>query len=447
MRTVVPLRNAATLFFRANEMDETFIKRVYDSKSFNANGFDDCSAELIRCTTETIYSPLWLNMFTKSLLRGEDQHLKDAYNILQIGKLNKSQQKAFWAIANFFAHNFDKAIWINPIYTDGMFSSNMSELVKRGLVEITLYENDCNTETEYHLSARAAGMLFRGKDEIIKYEELAKYASVIMCDSIVKKELYFSEKAKVEIERLKTMLSSKGFARAKTILERQKRPSSIISLLWGPPGTGKTETVKQLALETGRDLVLFDLSKVTGSGWGTTEKSYRALFRAYKYIAVISDRVPILFLNEADGILSKRLQHMEHGIDKSENIVTNILLEEFESLNGILLATTNLIDNMDEAFYRRFLFKTKLEKPDANARFKIWKSLIPELSDSDARKLAEDYVMSGAQIDNVAVKRNLAELYFAGDRGLVFIKSLCKEELETEHGTKSQGRRIGFVKP
>ena len=417
-----------------------------NDKPFKENGFDDCMAELIRCNTAAIYTHSWLTKFTNSIKRGGDRQLKDAYDKLHIGELNESQQKAFWAIANAFAKNFVRAIAIDDDDTDGMFNENLSELLKKGLVEIAITENDTTLVKEYHLSVRAAGMLFKGRDQIIKYDEIAKFANVTLNESITKKELYFSPKAKEDIEKLKTMLTKDGFARAKSILERKKRPASIISLLWGPPGTGKTETAKQLALETGRDLMLFDLSKVTGSGWGQTEKSYRALFRAYKYIAVISERVPILLLNEADAILCKRLQQMDRAIDKSENIVTNILLEEFENLNGILLATTNLIDNMDEAFYRRFLFKTKLEKPNADARAKIWKSMIPELSDSEANELAEDYVMSGAQIDNVATKRDLAEMYIAEDRGLKYIKELCREELETEYGSRSQRKRIGFAK-
>ncbi|MBQ3743630.1 MAG: ATP-binding protein [Bacteroidales bacterium] len=418
---------------------------AFDSdKPFMENGFDDCLAEIISCNTTTIYDDPWITKFTRSLNRDGNQKLKEAYDQLHISELNESQQKAFWAVANYFAKNFDNEISIDDESTDGHFLENLSELVKRGLVEITVFENDSKVIKEYHLSERAVGLLFKGRNEIIKYDELAKYANIIKCDRITKKELFFSNKEEEDIEKLKTMLSKEGFDRAKSILERQKRPASIISLLWGPPGTGKTETVKQLSLATRRDLVLFELSKVTGYGWGTTEKCYRALFRAYKYIAAISDRVPILLLNEADTILCKRLRHMDHAIDKSENIVTNILLEEFENFNGILLATTNLIDNMDEAFYRRFLFKTKLEKPDAKARFHIWKSLIPELKDSEAHELADGYVMSGAQIDNVATKRSLAEFYFDGDRGKEYIEGLCKEELATENGSKLERTRIGF---
>ena len=240
------------------------------------------------------------------------------------------------------------------------------------------------------------------------------------------------------------MISQKGFERAKHILERKKRASSIQSLLWGPPGTGKTETVKQLALESGRDIILFDMAKVTGSLWGATEKYYRALFRAYNYIAVISNNVPILLLNEADDILSKRLTVVERSIDKSENTIANILLQEIENLNGILIATTNLIDNLDPAFDRRFLFKTQLIKPDASARRKIWRSSIPELTESEAKELADKFEMSGAQINNVVTKRDLAELYFEGDRGFAFISKLCESELSTENGSKSSRSHIGF---
>ena len=219
-------------------------------------------------------------------------------------------------------------------------------------------------------------------------------------------------------------------------------PGAIQSLLWGAPGTGKTEIVKQIARESGRDIILFDVSKVTASAWGAAEKFYRAVFRAYNYMAEISQEVPILLLNEADTILSRRLSNLDRAIDKSENAISNILLQEFEDMSGILLATTNLVGNIDEAFDRRFLFKTPFQKPDAEARYHIWLSVIPDLSEDEAVKLAADYEMSGAQISNVATKRNLAELYYDGDRGLSYIEDLCRKEISIEKNAKRP--RIGF---
>lgn len=187
-----------------------------------------------------------------------------------------------------------------------------------------------------------------------------------------------------------------------------------------------------------------DLSKLKSKYVGDEEKNYTDAMRAYKFIAkVCGAKAPILLLNEADAFLSKRLDDVDNSAAKSENNVSDILLQEFESASGIILATTNLIDNLDSAFDRRFLFKTQLQKPDACARAKIWLASIPELTIKEAIELAK-FEMSGAQINNVVIKRDLAEIYFEGDRGYDYIAGLCKEELSTEKGSASSRPRVGF---
>ena len=407
--------------------------------------FEDCFAELSQCQQTAIYTKPWLFKFNKALRKEKDTRIAWASRELKIGELTESQQMAFWAHASYFAQHFMKPFRPDSETVDEDYGKSVSELAKKGLVAVSSNgEGIDNTSCDYYLSPMAAGMLFRGHEELINYDELAKRATIIKNAELKQKELYYSAETGKDIDHLLTLLSEDGFKFAERVLTKQGRPIAIISLLWGPPGTGKTETVKQLALETGRDIILFDMSKVLGSLWGESEKGFRAVFRAYNYITRITDKMPILLLNEADAILSKRIKNVDHSIDKGENSLTNILLEEFENLRGILLATTNLIDNMDEAFYRRFLFKTKLEKPDAEARQRIWKSCIPELTDAEAKELACGFVMSGAQIDNVVAKRNLAELYYKGDRGLEYIKALCEEELSTENGSKSRRNRIGY---
>ena len=78
-----------------------------------------------------------------------------------------------------------------------------------------------------------------------------------------------------------------------------------------------------------------------------------------------------------------------------------------ESLEGIMIATTNLTSNMDSAFERRFLYKIRFDKPDASVRSLIWQQMIPELTATDATTLAAAYDFSGGQIENV-VRKSLA---------------------------------------
>lgn len=444
-RKFIEERNKVGLYGTCFAVSDAAYTAFSENKKFGEAPAIDCYAELSACTEKEILSRFWMEKFTSAFDAEKNGQFKEASQQLELSRLSSSARRVFWLVARYFIHNFADVFHVgDDVYNSDNIYEQLGVLAKAGLVILLPSDEDAKSRCEYVLAPKAAGLLFHGRDEIIKYDELVKHANLIKCQDIEKKELFFSNDAQEEIDNLRTMISSKGFIHVKDVQSRKKRARSVVSLLWGPPGTGKTETVKQLALESGRDVVKFDMAKVTGYGWGATEKYYRALFRAYNYVAVISDNVPILLLNEADDILSKRLVHVERAIDKSENTVANILLEEIENLNGILLATTNLIDNIDSAFERRFLFKTRLIKPDASARAKIWKSSIPELSDEEARKLADTFEMSGAQIDNVVVKRDLAELYFDGDRGYDYIVKLCEKELSTENGSKSFRPHIGF---
>lgn len=66
------------------------------------------------------------------------------------------------------------------------------------------------------------------------------------------------------------------------------------------------------------------------------------------------DNIPILFFNEADGVINKRKDSSSSNTAQTENEIQNIILQEMEDFKGILMATTNLIDNIDNAFDRRF---------------------------------------------------------------------------------------------
>ena len=124
-----------------------------------------------------------------------------------------------------------------------------------------------------------------------------------------------------------------------------------------------------------------------------------------------------------------------------ENSLQNIILQEMEQLDGIMIATTNLQENMDKAFERRFLYKIKFEKPDASVRSKIWRQMIPELTEADAAILAGDYELSGGQIENVARKHTINSLLYDAPCNLTaLLASYCQQEVLTD----TKIRKIGF---
>lgn len=413
--------------------------------------FSDCYQELKKVTLPDIQVKRWQDTFYESAEESQDGQLFKAITALGVEEWNSDVQNAFWALVWQFVNKFTAPFafrFDNDFDEDNCHSENMKkamgELVKMGLagtLPVEPLEDSKDTE-RYVLDVKAVELLFHGHDEFIRYEEVAKQTNVILSKDIKKQELFFPEKTQREVNHLRKILSPEGFSRASEILIRQKKNPGVLSLFYGPPGTGKTEIIKQLALESGRDILMYDAAKATASAWGATEKFMRALFLGYSYMVAVSDKAPILVLNEADQLLGKRFSNVDTTLARAENVISNIILQGFEDLKGILLATTNLAKNMDEAFDRRFLFKTELPRPDTSARKKIWKSFIPELTDEEAGKLAARFDLSGGQISNVVAKRNLAELYYEGDRGYNYIVGLCKEEaVEPISGTS---RKVGF---
>ena len=128
------------------------------------------------------------------------------------------------------------------------------------------------------------------------------------------------------------------------------------------------------------------------------------------------------------------------AVDRMENSVQNILLQEMENFEGILIATTNLLGNLDPAFERRFLFKIRFNKPDLEPRSRIWKSQFPQLSDTDALSIAGEFDFSGGQIENVVRKYTMDSILTGIEGGLEELRQYCREESVE----KNNRRKIGF---
>ena len=166
------------------------------------------------------------------------------------------------------------------------------------------------------------------------------------------------------------------------------------------------------------------------------------MFDRYRLQVERSEVAPILLFNEADAIFGQRMDGAKNAVDKMENSIQNIILEEMESLDGILIATTNLTQNLDPAFERRFLYKIRFERPDASVREKIWHTMLPSLTPAECADLASAYDLSGGQMENVSRKFTInAILYGDGKDRMEVLRSYCRAE---KLDNKTNSKRIGF---
>lgn len=135
------------------------------------------------------------------------------------------------------------------------------------------------------------------------------------------------------------------------------------------------------------------------------------------------------------------MESAKNAVDKMENSIQNIILQEMESLEGIMIATTNLTSNLDKAFERRFLYKVEYSRPSVESRAQIWRIMLPGLSESDARTLAGKFDLSGGEIENIVRKQSVGAILSGNDLiDLPAIMELCSHE----RLSNSTHKKVGF---
>ena len=267
-------------------------------------------------------------------------------------------------------------------------------------------------------------------------------ANLLQPQQLTAKELFYPATINEKINELAKFFTQEHYLQIRERMQQRGFRGGFACLFYGSPGTGKTETVYQLARRTGREIMVVDVPQIKSKWVGDSEKNIKALFDRYRELVKRKELVPILLFNEADAIISTRKSGAQNAVDKMENAIQNIILQEMETLDGIMIATTNLQENLDNAFERRFLYKIKFEKPDAAVRAKIWQQMIPELSESDATTLAAAHDLSGGQIENVARKHSINVVLHGEQENP--LQSLLAECATERLSNQQQRTRVGF---
>ena len=306
------------------------------------------------------------------------------------------------------------------------FQSGDHKLLDLGLVE-PVCDNGMEDQDTFTLTKKAKDELLTGV-KLKEDKHIKRMRGMIQPNDIVPKNMFYNETEKAQLKRLEGLLMQDRYIEICTRLKDNGMRTGFACLFYGAPGTGKTETVMQLARVTGRNIFQVNMANIRDKWVGESEKNVKAIFSQYQNAVRNSSVTPILLLNEADALLGGRFTEVNRSVERMENTMQNIILEEMEKLNGILIATTNLTCNLDSAFERRFLFKVEFHAPEASVRKDIWRTMIPQLDDDTAMQLAMRYDFSGGQIENIARKSQIECILEGSTPGFEMLRTFCDEE-------------------
>lgn len=376
---------------------QTFFDRF--DKLMNEKNDDELSHESLKTQTMDMLEEIKDTVFATELRRcsfGKEDTLLFIY-MAHLFVENNDDNIGFHDIKNIFDAN-EIPSWVKL-----EFRNRDSELFAQELIE--------NVNEDGMARSDAFKLTDKAKEEILCELNLNNTGKsdkgLIKADTLVEKKLIYNTREHEQITELSSILSEKRFNEVQTRLRSAGMRPGFCCIFYGAPGTGKTETVYQIARKTGRSIMRVDVDKIKSCWVGESEKNIKALFDRYRNICKNSKLAPIMLFNEADAVLGVRMEGAARAVDKMENSIQNIILQEMESLEGIMIATTNLTTNLDKAFERRFLYKIRFNKPTVEARAQIWKAMLKGISNDAANVIASQFDLSGGEIENIARKHSI----------------------------------------
>lgn len=242
--------------------------------------------------------------------------------------------------------------------------------------------------------ANAIALIDAGADPAVAaFEQLPKVQNLTLPDRTSAKfdALILPPDVQQEIVELCNAIRTRGAVTRKLTSTRGKAISALFN---GDSGTGKTFACEVVAADVGLPLMRVNVASLVDKYIGETEKNLVRVF------AQAQAQGGILFFDEADALFGNRTD-VSRAQDRYANLETNLLLQLMEQFVGIVLLTTNLKQNIDQAFMRRIMYKVFFEAPELPERERLWRSMLPAseyASNIDFTRLARTFELTGGSI-------------------------------------------------
>lgn len=223
-------------------------------------------------------------------------------------------------------------------------------------------------------------------------------------------DLVLPARTRRHLEDVRSAVRHRVYVHARWGFARRSPARGLNVLFAGASGTGKTMAARLLATDCGVDLYKVDLAGVVSKYIGETEKHLARVFAAARRTNAI------LLFDEADALFGKR-SDVADAHDRYANLEVAYLLQQMEEHDGVVILTTNLRTNIDDAFTRRTQYIVDFPMPDAESRGRLWRLAFPSdapvAANVDLAFLARQFELSGGHIANIA----LTAAYLAADAG------------------------------
>lgn len=353
------------------------------------------------------------------------------------------EELIFWNVSHRGINKNQEEIDIGDILNEIYESPVDAFSMKRKLIEkeMKLLKNDLIVISKEYFSffvqvklSEEATKLLLDKTELLRHNFKPKHCKLEEYQLLPQEALFYNEAEASQVDEITRIVEPSAFQDFLKKTKEHQLSGGLTILLHGYAGTGKTATAKKIAKATGRHLLWVEVDKIKACFVGESEQNLQAVFDEYEQACKAFDKHPILLFNEADAILSKRM-NVSSSADQMNNSLQNILLQRMENFTGVFIATTNLASHLDKAFDRRFLYKIHFKKPADDVRMRIMQHAFPDKNLSTLEKLNR-FALTGGQIMNIKKRLMVQHLL---NKEASPLEQLCEEELSLQQKTAPIG--------